>query len=244
MSYVTIDDVEAFTGYGAEDMKQGSMAMEPAQWQDYCTNDLIPRIEQMFNRFCGVASFAPHTVIEYRNSPGELEFLDNYMSWMTPGGPGLTNQEIPEFILAEPCILVASVEIKPNNWIDQWETLIKVGSEQGEWYEVTQDELTHIYVNRIPPVGSGNIKITYTAGYPVGSTQYKEIQLIILRIIRINIEEKLKFQQAGTIRNTNVRDYAEMYDINKQQHEDQYYIPRDILLECKKYQRLLTSQGV
>ena len=132
MAYVSILDVEAFTGFGAEDMKQGGFTMTASQWEDYCTNDLIPRVEQMVNRFCGVASFDEHTVIEYRSSPGEMDYLNDYMSWMTPGGPGLATSQIPEFLLTEPCISVGSVEIKPDTWVASWESLIEVGSEQGE----------------------------------------------------------------------------------------------------------------
>lgn len=244
MAYVSILDVEAFTGYGAEDMKQGGLIMTASQWEDYCTNDLIPRIEQLVNRFCGVSTFEEHTKIEYRSSPGEMDYLNDYMSWMTPGGPGVNTTQVPEFILVEPCIAVASVEIKPNVWIASWDTLTQVGSEEGNWYEVTQDELTHVYINLLPMQGNGNIRITYTAGYPAGSPQFSEIQLIVLRIIRINLEEKLKFQQAGTIRNVGTKDYMEMYDINKNKNRDTYYIPEDIVHELRKYQRRLTSQVV
>jgi hypothetical protein len=244
MAYVSILDVEAFTGFGAEDMKQGSLTMTASQWEDYCTNDLIPRVEQLVNRYCGVASFDEHTVIEYRNSPGDVEYLDNYMSWMTPGGPGITTLEKTEYILTEPCIDVSSVAIKDNMWIDSWENLVQVSSVQGDWYFVTMDELTHVYVGNLPPAGNANIRFTYTAGFPAGSVQFREIQLIVLRIIRINLEEKLKFQQAGTIRNVGVRDYVEMYDINKTPHKDTYYIPEDICRELNKYRRLLISQGI
>lgn len=245
MAYVTRLDVEAHTGYGAEDMKQGSLTMTASQWEDYCSNDLIPRIEQLVNRYCGVASFDEHTTIEYRNSPGESEFLNEYMSWMTPGGPGVAPIDIPEYILAEPCLSVTSVEIKPNIWVASWESLIEVSSANtGEYYQVTQDELTHVYINRIPPAGVANIRITYQAGYLPGMPQFRELQLIVLRIIRINLEEKLKFQQAGTVRNVGVRDYNEMYDINKTPHKDAYYIPEDICHELNKYRRLLLSQGI
>lgn len=244
MAYVSILDVEAFTGYGADDMKQGSLVMTASQWADYCTNDLIPRVEQMVNRYCGVASFDEHTVIEYRNSPGEMDYLNDYMSWMTPGGPGVNTTQVPEFILVEPCLSVASVAIKPNVWIASWEDLTQVGSEEGNWYYETQDELTHVYINLLPMQGNGNIRITYQAGYPTGSPQFSELQMIVLRIIRINLEEKLKFQQAGTVRTVGSKDYMEMYDINKTQHHEQFYIPEDILHQLNKYRRLLTSQGI
>lgn len=244
MPYVSILDVEAFTGVGASDLKQGGLVMTASQWSDYCSNDVIPRIEQMVNRYCGVPAFDEHTSIEYRSSPGEMDYMNDYMSWMTPGGPGVNVTTTPEYILAEPCIEVASVAIKPNAWIDEWTDLVKVGSEGGDWYSVTQDELTHIYMNMVPMQGRGNIRFTYTAGFPAGSPQFREIQQIVLRIIRINLEEKLKFQQAGTFRNVGTKDYMEMFDINKQQHKDQYYIPEDIVLELNRYRRLLPSQGV
>lgn len=244
MAYVGRLDVEAFSGFGHQDFKQGGYTMTASQWEDYCTNDLIPRVEQMVNRYCGVASFDEHTVIEYRNSPGETEWFDAYMSWMTPAGPGIYTQENIEFVLSEPCISVSSVAIKDNQWLDSWEDLIEVGSYEGEYYIATQDELTHVYINRIPPKGQANIRLTYQAGYPSGAVQYREIQMIVLRIIRINLEEKLKFQQAGTVRNVGVKDYVEMYDINKGQHKDTYYIPEDITRELNKYRRLLISQGL
>ena len=244
MAYVSILDVEAHTGYGAEDMKQGSLTMTASQWEDYCTNDLIPRIEQLVNRYCGVASFDEHTKIEYRSSPGDIDYMDNYMSWMTPGGPGLVTHEEIEFILTEPCLSVASVAIKDSQWIDSWENLTEVGATQGDWFSITQDEITRIYMGKIPPRGKGNIRFTYHAGYPADSPEFREIQLIVLRIIRINLEEKLKFQQAGTVRNVGVRDYSEMYDINKQAHKDVYYIPEDICRELNKYRRLMLSQGI
>jgi len=244
MSYVSILDVEAFTGFGAEDMKQGSFIMTASQWQDYCTNDLIPRIEQMVHRYCGVSTFDEHTKIEFRNSPGEVEFLDTYLSWMTPGGPAAMGRSSYDFVLSEPCISVSSVAIRPSQWVDAWIPLVKVGPTGGDWYTVTQDELTYVCLNRVPPAGLGNIKIEYVAGYPDSSPQFREIQQIVLRIIRINLEEKLKFQQAGTIRNVGVRDYVEMYDINKTPHKDAYYIPEDIVNELNRYRRLLLSQGI
>lgn len=242
MALVSILDVEAFTGYGADDMKQGSLIMTASQWEDYCSNDLIPRVEQMVHRYCGVASFDEHVVVEYRNSPGEMDYLNDYMSWMTPGGPGVNTTEVPEFVLIEPCITVASVAIKANAWIDEWTDLVVVGSEEGNYYTVTQDELTHVYINLLPMQGNANIRFTYTAGYPAGSPQFRELQMIVLRIIRINLEEKLKFQQAGTIRNVGVRDYAEMFDTNEKAPRDRYYIPDDILHQLNRYRRLMTSQ--
>jgi len=244
MAYISRLDVEAFTGFGAEDMLQGSLIMTASQWEDYCSNDLIPRVEQMVNRFCGVASFETHTVIEYRNSPGEMDYLNDYMSWMTPGGPGVNTTQVPEFILVEPCIQVASVAIKPNAWIDEWTDLSQVGVDEGNWYSITQDELTHVYINLLPMQGNSNIRFTYTAGYPANSEQFREIQMIVLRIIRINLEEKLKFQQAGTIRNVGTKDYAEMYDISKDRNQDRYYIPEDIVNQLKRYRRLLLSQVI
>jgi hypothetical protein len=244
MSYVSQLDVEAFSGYGYQDFKQGGLTMTASQWDDYCSNDLIPRIEQLVNKYCGVASFDSHTVIEYRNSPGEMEFQQNYMSWMTPGGPGVDTMDIPEYILVEPCIAVASVEIKESVWLDSWETLVEEGSLGGDYYTVKQDFLTHIYMNKIPMHGKANIRITYEAGFPPGDPAFRELQLIVLRIIRINLEEKMSFQQAGTIRNVNVRDYAEMYDINKNGLQDQYYIPADICYELNRYRRLLISQVI
>lgn len=244
MPYVSQLDVEAFTGFGYNDMMQGGKAMTQNQWSNYCTEDLIPRIEQMVHRFCGVASFFEHTVVELHNSPGEMDYLNDYMSWMTPGGPGVEVTEVPEIVLAENCISVASVEFRPDQWIENWIPMIRVGSQGGDWREETMDEMTHIYLNSLPPKGKANIRITYQAGYPIGSPQLQEIALIVLRIIRINIEEKLKFQQAGLVRNTNVRDYMPMYDINKERHKDQYYIPDDIRNELKRYQRILISQGL
>lgn len=97
-------------------------------------------------------------------------------------------------------------------------------------------------MNKIPSEGFANIRISYTGGYADDSEEFREIQLIVLRIIRINLEEKLKFQQAGTFRNVGAKDYAEMYDINKQQHHDRYYIPEDIVHELNRYRRLLISQ--
>jgi hypothetical protein len=244
MTYVSRLDVEAFTGFGYEDMKQGSYIMTASQWEDYCTNDLIPRVEQMVNRYCGVSSFDEHTVVEYRDSPGDPEYLDMYLSWMTPGGPTVITDDQFEFVLTEPCIAVSSVEIKADAWVASWEILTEVGSYEGDYYCATQDELTHIYMNNVPLKGRANIRFTYQAGYPAGSDQFREIAMIVLRIIRINLEEKLKFQQAGTIRNVGVRDYAEMYDIGKTGGRELYYIPDDILHQLNKYRRLLTSQGI
>lgn len=244
MSYVSILDVEAFTGYGAADMKQGGLTMTASQWEDYCENDLIPRIEQMVHRYCGVTSFDEHVVIEFRNSEGDDEFLDQYLGWMTPGGPALTTRQMYEYTLVEPCISVSSVAIKPNQWVASWEDMIEVGSTGGDYYTETQDEITHVYLNRVPAKGGANIRITYNAGYPTDSPQFQEIQMAILRIIRINLEEKLKFQQAGTFRNVNTKDYMEMYDINKNAHKEQFYIPADITHELNRYRRLFFSQGI
>lgn len=244
MVYVTQDDVEAFCGYGYNDFKQGGFTMEEAQWEAYCNDDLIPRIEAMVLRFCGVASFFEHTVIEYKNSPG-MDSLDDYLGYMAPGGQAVPMSPAPEFLLNERCIEVSSVEIKPWPWMDVWESVLAVSSDTtGEYYTAEDSEITHVYLARYPQFGSANIRITYNAGYEPGSDQIQEIKLIILRIIRINLEEKLKFQQAGTIRNTNVRDYMEMYDIDKNQHHDQYYIPEDIVRELKRYQRLMVSQVI
>ena len=244
MAYVSILDVEAFTGYGAEDMKQGSLTMTASQWNDYCTNDLIPRIEQLVNRYCGVPTFDEHTVVEFRHSPGDVEFLDSYMSWMTPGGPSQVVRPTTEYVLVEPCIKVSSVEIKENAWVASWDLLTEVGSYEGDYYYETQDDITHLYLNRVPQEGKSNIKISYTGGYAANSEQFREIALIVLRIIRINLEEKLKFQQAGTVRNVNIKDYVEMYDINKTRRTDQYYIPEDVLAELDRYKRTLLSQGI
>ena len=86
MAYVTIADVEAFSGYGYEDFKQAGLIMTASQWEDYCMNDLIPRVEQLCNRYWGVSSFDEHEVIEYRNSLGDAEYLDSFLAWQTPGG--------------------------------------------------------------------------------------------------------------------------------------------------------------
>ena len=222
MAYFSQTDIEEYTGFNYTDAKNAGVTMNATQWATLCSN-IVDYVTQTVNRWCNVESFESHEVTEYHDGKGAAGDDGTYLEW------DIT------FFLREYATGVSTVYIDGNSktatidWATRWE---RSTATAGDYEVATRNELTTVkFHNNYPSEGTNNIKIVYYAGYPSGSSELNEIKLCCLRMASNILSNKKKIQEALTVRGTDVRDYAPMFDTNDELLTDE--IKRDLA----KYRR-------
>jgi hypothetical protein len=209
MTYVTQTDIIQFAGFKYSDFKIYDRQMTEAEFDDFLL-DLIPQVEQMVHRYCNVISFYPTVVEEYHDGRGPTDD--------TSGAPDYTIDD-RTFGVYNVAITSATFTVEENSAaessIPTWTTrVLQTTLAAGDYRINTRNELTKVYfVNNTPKKGTANVRFTYYTGYPVGSAQYEEIRLAVLRACANALLLKKKMQEATTVRNYGTRDYAQMFDV-------------------------------
>lgn len=201
MAYFSQTDIEQYTGFASSDFKQAGSTMSATQWSSFCAT-LVDWVTQMVNRYCNVTSFEPHEVTEYHNGLGATGDSDTYLDddttfYLNEYGTGLTVYEDN------------NAKTGTEYWVERD---IRTSSATGDYAVATIHELTQIkFHDNYPKEGWNNIKITYWGGYASGSNELDDIRMICCDIAEEILKHKKKIQESTTIRQTGVRDYAEMF---------------------------------
>lgn len=202
MAYFSQTDIEEYTGFASQDFKNAGLVSSTTQWATLCTNT-VSYVTELVNKYCGVVSFESHAVTEYHDGKGAQGDGDTYI------------EEDIRFYLREPCISVGTVSEDENaktatiSWATRWE---RSTATAGDYEVSTRGELTWIRFHDTYPLdGVYNIKVQYTAGYSSGSAQLTNLKWICLRIAKNVFLEMKRTMESMTIRQTGVRNYAEMF---------------------------------
>jgi len=218
MAYITRDEVEAYTGFNYKDFKESGKEMDETQWESFLISN-ISNIDQMINRYCNVTSFEPSTtIVEYHSGKGASDDEGvTYSGYFLKPYSGSYIDSDREFYLREPYISMTLVEedVAAKTSVPSWTArLARSAVIAGDYEVVTKNELTKIiFWQNIPTFGYNNLRITYKAGYPISSPQYKEIKFCALRTMANFLLHKKKIQEAVNIRALGVRYYSQMFDI-------------------------------
>ena len=218
MTYITKEDIEAYTGFTYKDFREAGEVMDETQWVSFL-EDNIGNIEQMIHRYCNVTSFDPTTtIVEYHSGKGASDDEGvSYSGYFLKPYSGSYIENDREFYLREPLYTLNSVEedINPKTSLPNWQVrTLRTASVVGDYELITKNELSKvIFWQNIPTYGYNNVRITYKCGYGTSSAQYKEIKLSALRAMANFLLHKKKIQEAVNIRALGVRDYSQMFDI-------------------------------
>lgn len=224
MAYFTQSDVESWTGFSSTDFKNAGTTMTATQWAAFATS-LVNQVTQMVNRFCNVTSLEWHVATEYKSGKGAT------------GDDNLYNESDRIFDLIEYATgyISVSVDTATKGATIQFATRYERSTATAGDFEFWTDrELSWVrFHNNVPEAGYKNVKIEYYGGFATGSNQLYEINQICLRIAANILTYKKKIQESMTIRNTGIRDYAEMF----KPIDERIVLTDDIQRDLHKYRR-------
>lgn len=206
MIYFDRESLEAFTGFATIDMKDSGRTMTASVWE-VLVEELDRSVAGWMHRWCGVPTFGSHQVTEYHDGRGEngtdedlytetdrLFFLREYAT----GDPTVYQD--------------TAVETASPAWVQRQ---IRCATTGGDFTFYAEDQGLGIirFHTNVPPEGYKNVKIEYWAGFPEGSQDLEQIKVIAKRLATNLLLVKKKWQESQTIRNTGVRDYSQMFDM-------------------------------
>jgi hypothetical protein len=230
MVYVTQTEIEQFTGFSYGDFKLGNRNMTEAEFEEFML-DLIPRVEQMIHRYCNVLSFSPTVNTEYHDGRGPTDD--------TSGAPDYTDLDKTYGIyynVITTATFTAEEQTAAENAIPVWSArTLQTSLVAGDYRLITRNEYTKAYFfANVPKKGTANVRFTYYTGYSVGSPQYEEIRLAVLRACANALLLKKKMQEATTVRNYGTRDYSQMFDV----FNEASILNENIKLTLDRYKRV------
>lgn len=236
MAYITQSDVEAFAGFSFSDFRNEGRAMTSAEFETFIET-CIEYVSQLIHRYCNVVSFETHSVTEYHNGRGATD--DERASAQ------YTEQDRVFYLRDNPVISLTKVEVdvNPITSTPSWSQM-SLRSDQTAGHFIFVNDNEHAFVrfhNNVPKKGIRNVRVTYSAGYAADSDQFKELQLVALRMTTNLLLLKKKYQEATTIRNANVRDYAQMFDV----FNESDILTTSVATQLERYRRITipTSAG-
>jgi len=204
--------IEAFTGMSAEEFKLGGRMMTDPEWTDFLYSTMVSAA-QVIHRFCNVPSFEPTLITEFHNGRGATNdeaatsdfFESDYTFYLRQ--LYLTSGTYTPVVVQE--------DTSPKTAAPSWVTRTARGTGVAGDYElITDRELTSIAFHaNIPLEGHNNVKFTFYTGYDPTSPEYRDIRLQVLKVVQNLLLYKKKVGEISTIRNTGVRDYAQMFEI-------------------------------
>ena len=242
MAYMTVVDVEQFTGMSHTDFKSAGAVMTRPEWLSF-VESYITTIEQMIHRHCNVTSFDPTTVItEYHSGRGANDdemggYSPRYFTYGidTQGTTYLTSDRT--FYLREVFYSLTSVkeDVNPKTSVPSWVSRTERSAlVAGDFAVSTKNEVTTvIFHTNIPMYGENNVEIVYKCGYGTSTPQYREIKLCALRMMSNFLLLKKKTQEVTTIRAQGIRDFSQMFDMMN----ESAILTESIKLILDKYKR-------
>lgn len=208
MIYFDRDSLEAFTGFATSSFKDAGVVMSATAWQTLVT-ELDYSVAGWMHRWCGVPTFGSHAVEEYHD--GRFDNTKTYSDTYEESDRQFFLRESPTGF---PTVYVDSADLsEPPSWVEMTPRSAATGGE----YIYTLDQGLGIvrFHNSVPNKGYQNVKLTYWAGFPEGSEDLEQIRLIAKRLATNILLYKKKIQESQTIRNTGVRDYSEMFELER-----------------------------
>ena len=206
--YITVQDVINFCGFGVESFKTNGVVMTTPQFELFC-NNAIDHIEQMLHKYCNVKSYALHTVVEYHDGRDESDTDSSYDIY--------TEEDLEYALYQKPLSSVTTVEVDSADLtsVPAWSTMTeRSASAAGDYTVITTNEYSVVrFHNNFPKARSQNVRITYVAGYSPSSAEYGDLKTAALRMMTNFLMLKRKVQESITIRDANVRDYSQIFDI-------------------------------
>lgn len=203
--YCTIEEVEQMGGLGNDDFMQGDHMMSSSEYESFMDSSIL-WCGQIMHRYCNVETFFEKSVTEYHN--GRVE---------TGSDEEATDYEKTFYTRVFPCTEINAVYVDTADVTSASKFELREERSEGNagtYIPMIEFEMGSVYfTSHIPSKGYKNVKLIYTSGYSENSIQFKELKLICIRLVRNLQLLKKKEQEASTIRNSNIRDYAQMFDM-------------------------------
>jgi hypothetical protein len=194
VAYCTVVDIEAQTGYSNADFISGGTRMTAEQWTDYVTL-LIASASAWIDTFCR-RSFILKDYVELRDGQGVLGPI-----YRPHQQPVVTITEV-----AEDVTLTGA-----PTWTVRTARSALVA---GDYRVLEQNGITSVvFTNNLPRCGTGNVRITYSAGFAETSGIYLHVRDICKQIVENALMRKKKLQESTAARNGPTKDAAEMIPV-------------------------------
>lgn len=233
MIYFDRDSLEAFTGFSTVDMKDGGKTMTATVWETL-VDELDRGIAGWMHRWCGVPTFGSHYIEEYHDGRGQNGYgrdADPYVE---------TDRLffLRESATGDPIVYYDSaIETASPSWVQRQ---IRCATTGGDYTYFVDNGLGVVrFHTNIPSEGYKNVKIEYWAGFPEGSEDLEQIKIIAKRLAGNLLNVKKKFQESQTIRNTGVRDYSQMFDLEM----DRKVFTQELEMTLTRYRRYQFDGG-
>jgi hypothetical protein len=191
MVYCSVADIESRTGYSEADFITGGVRMTESQWTAY-VDQLIAEASGWIDRTCR-RTFASAAYVEYRDGKGA-----DHLTYR---------------LHEQPVTAVTTVEEDTNTTgIPAWTArTARTALVAGDYKVLVQSGLTSIvFHNNSPAAGTGNVRITYTAGYLTTDPVYLHIKGICEQIVENALLRKKKIQESTAARTGSAKDAADM----------------------------------
>lgn len=233
MIYFDRESLEAFTGFATVSFKDAGNTMTASVWEQL-VEDLDRSVAGWMHRWCGVPTFGSHQVEEYHNGRGansvdvEGELYDE-------------TDRI--FFLRQPPTGTPEVYVDASDLtqVPSWTPMyLRSPATAGQFQFTIDGDLGIIrFHNSVPISGQQNVKIIYWSGFPEGSEDLEQIRLIAKRLATNLLLYKKKIQESQTIRNTGVRDYSEMFELDR----DKKVFTPELEMTLSHYRRFQFGSG-
>lgn len=218
-------DLEARTGAGYTDFTQAGTEMTPEQWSAY-----VVALEKEIAQ--AIASYTRRRAIE------EAEYIEYHDGHGASGARREYVERDIRFVPAEQpvqAVVAVDVDIGTPNGPRHWEGRTPRSESAGGDYEIlTRNGITRIrFHNRVPGSGTGNVRITYRAGFALGDPELDDLRGIALEMAGKVLEIKKRRQEAQAARRVGTRDSADMVPIG-----DPKVFSEDIKTRLAPYRRV------
>jgi hypothetical protein len=208
MALISQSDVEAHCSYTNTDFKMAGSAMTSNQWASYLAT-VMASAESIVNQYCNRSSFEVVSYTEYHSGRGRT------------GENGRAYRELDRVIIPfqQPVVTLTSVheDISDVTSAESWtERVARSELVPGDFQVIVKENLTRIrFHDNVPRLGSGNVKIVYTAGYATDHPAYAAAKLAALELCANIMARKKRDQQAQVASREPTKNAADMFQIQR-----------------------------
>ena len=233
MIYFDRESLEAFTGFASTDMKDAGKTMTATVWESF-VEELDRGIAGWMHRWCGVPTFGSHLVTEYHDGRGQNGI--EYDSDLYAETDRLFF--LRESATGDPVVYTdTAIETASPSWVKRQ---IRCATTGGDFTYFEDEGLGVVrFHTNVPLEGYKNVKIEYWAGFEEGSEDLEQIRIIAKRLAGNLLNVKKKFQEVQTVRNTGVRDYSQMFDLET----DRKVFTPELEMMLTRYRRYQFGSG-
>lgn len=221
-NYCDSSDVATMNGFSAKNMKVFGKEMTDGEFELFIT-DLCSAASELVNQWCNVITFYEHTITDEYHSmdTSDYHFYPDYIPSVYGYAMGARSPDLNirkrTFLPREyPVISVDEVKVnRASNYAKPvWMTLNPPSDDEiGDYVIAQRFKSTKVTIVRnAPSAGINNIKVSYTAGYPDNDKVFKVLKRATAMIVNNYLNYKAKMQEASTLRQSAVQDYAMMFD--------------------------------